>query len=170
VDPVILPDSGPGAGSDSSSRVTSGDQTGTSASAPAPVAADSNSDSNSSDQRHSSAIGSTHEHPALYRATWGYVRPEKRTAGRSVRCPRVSRCGRCDAAQNYSNVPAQRPAATTAGTPELAETTNIRPAAPPVRDEKAAGSNPATPGAETQVVTWLQDDPSASASVFFTST
>ena len=47
---------------------------------------------------------------------------------------------------------------------DLAATTAKRPVAPLVRDEKAAGSNPATPEAETQVITWLQDDPPASGS------
>jgi hypothetical protein len=47
---------------------------------------------------------------------------------------------------------------------ELAGATAKRPAAPLVRDEKAAGSNPATRKQKTQVVTWLQDDPPASGS------
>jgi hypothetical protein len=95
-------------------------------------------------------IGQQRQRRTLIRgaATWGYARPEKRKAGEPV--PRTSP-GRAmrRAASRYSSKVQQRPLTATSTSyrprPALAGTADKRPAAPLVRDEEAAGSNPATP-------------------------
>jgi hypothetical protein len=101
------------------------------------------------------AANGYHQRPAhdarTIRASLGYVRPEKQTVG-----GQAPRCGHEPMRKaQYSSKVQQRPLTTASQHDrqhtELAGATDKRPAAPLVRDEEAAGSNPATPTRKPQV-------------------